>query len=189
MKSGRPPDVPMYQLTVTLLEVKPAVWRRLVVRSDTRLGKLHRILQIALGWTDSHLHQYVVGDTHYGVPDPEYGDLDVRSERNVPLYQVPVAPTASCIYEYDFGDGWQHELVLEQVVASDPDTRYPICLAGQRACPPEDVGGIGGYAEFLDAIRSPRHPEHAAMLAWAGRQFDPDAFDVDAVNRRLARLR
>ena len=119
MKPGRPPDVPMYQLKVTLLEVKPSVWRRLVVRSDTRLGKLHRILQVALGWTDSHLHEYIVGDTHYGVPDPEYDDLDVRSERTVPLYQVLLAPKATCIYEYDFGDGWQHELLLEQVAAPD----------------------------------------------------------------------
>lgn len=189
MKAGRPPDVPMYQLTVTLLEVKPAVWRRLALRSDTRLGKLHRILQVVLGWTDSHLHEYVVGDIRYGVPDPEYDDRAVRSERTVPLYQVLLAPKATCIYEYDFGDGWNHELVLEQVVAPMADTPYPMCLAGQRACPPEDVGGVGGYAEFLKAIRSPRHPEHAEMLTWAGGQFDPDAFDLDEVNRRLARLR
>jgi hypothetical protein len=93
------------------------------------------------------------------------------------------------IYEYDFGDGWQHELLLEQVVAPDAQTNYPVCLDGKRKCPPEDVGGVSGYAEFLRAIQSPRHPEHDEWLTWAGGYFEPEEFDLSAVNKALARVR
>lgn len=181
-------NVPIYQLKVTLKGTKPPIWRRIQVPADTRLGKLHRILQTVMGWTDSHLHQFIVGETFYGVPDRDF-DLDVRSERTVRLDQVLPAPKAKIVYEYDFGDSWEHELLLEKIVPPDPATRYPICLAGKRACPPEDVGGVWGYAEFLETITSPDHPEHEEMLDWVGGEFDPEEFDLQAVNSQLARIR
>ncbi len=108
-------SVPIYQVKVTLKGSKPPIWRRILVASDTRLGKLHRILQVVMGWTDSHLHQFIVGHTYYGVPHPDV-DLDVRSERTVPLSRVLQAPKDKITYEYDFGDSWEHELLLEKVL-------------------------------------------------------------------------
>ena len=183
-----PVTVPIYQLKVTLKGSKPPIWRRIQVPSDTRLGKLHQILQVVMGWTDSHLHQFSVGQTTYGVPDLDV-DLDVRSERTVPLSRVLEAPKDKIIYEYDFGDSWEHEVLLENVLSPDPATRYPICLAGKRACPPEDCGGVWGYAEFLEAIASPDHPEHESMLDWVGGRFDPEDFDLQEVNSSLATVR
>ena len=187
---GRVPTVtvPIYQVKVTLKGSKPPIWRGIQLHSDTRLGKLHRILQVVRGWTDSHLHQFIVGQTYYGVPDPHV-DLDVRSERTVPLNRVLQAPKDKLIYEYDFGDSWEHELLLEQVLPADPAPRNPICVAGKRACPPEDCGGVWGYAEFLEVITLPDHEEHDSMLAWIGGSFDPEAFDVNEVNRMLGTIR
>ncbi len=113
----------------------------------------------------------------------------VRSERTVPLSCVLQEPKDKIIYEYDFGDSWEHELLLEKVLAPDPAIRYPICVTGKRACPPEDCGGIWGYAELLEALASPNHPEHASMLEWAGDDFDPEAFDLEAVNSMLRQIR
>ncbi len=187
---GRVPavTVPIYQLKVTLKGSKPPIWRRIQVLSDTRLGKLHRILQVVMGWSDYHLHQFIVGQTYYGVPDPDF-EMDVRSERTVPLSRVLLAPKAKLIYEYDFGDSWEHELLLEKVLDPDPTVRYPICLTGKRACPPEDCGGIWGFAEFLEAIASPDHDEHERMLEWSGGRFNPEAFDLHEVNRRFGTIR
>ena len=180
--------MPIYQVKVTLKGSKPPIWRRILVASDTRLGKLHRILQDVMGWTDSHLHQFIVGQTYYGVPDPDF-DMDVRSERTVPLNRVLQEPKDKIIYEYDFGDSWEHELLLEKVLAADPTIRYPVCVTGKRACPPEDCGGIWGYVELLEALASPDHPEHASMIEWAGDDFDPEAFDLEDVNSMLRRTR
>lgn len=180
-------DSAVYQLKVTLKGSKPPIWRRFQVRGSTTLAKLHRILQIVMGWEDYHLHQFIVGGVYYGVPDPDW-DLDVKSERWVKLEQVVSDVKDHFVYEYDFGDSWEHEIVVEKVVPPEPDVRYPICLTGKRACPPEDVGGIWGYPEFLEAIHNPEHPEHEAMLEWIGGAFDPEAFDLEAVNQALRRL-
>ena len=183
-----PPTVPIYQVKVTLKGSKPPIWRRLLVPSNTRLGKFHEMLQIVMGWTDSHLHQFIVGQTFYGTPEPDFG-LEVRSERTVLLSTVLRMPKDKIIYEYDFGDSWEHEVLLEKIVPPDPETRYPVCLTGKRACPPEDCGGIWGYAEFLDAVASPTHPEHESMLEWIGGEFNPEEFDLSDVNRVLTTLR
>lgn len=121
-RQGSSPNVPIYQIKATLKGSKPPIWRRLLVASDTRLEKLQRILQIVMGWRDSHLHQFVMGPTSYGVPDPDV-DLDVHSERTVPLSHVLQEPPDNIIYEYDFGDSWEHELLLEQAI-SPPDTDH-----------------------------------------------------------------
>ena len=179
---------PIYQLKVTLLDTRPPVWRRIQVRGDIRLSRLHQVLQIAMGWTDSHLHQFIIDGQYYGEPDDEFG-MPTVNEQRVLLNQVVHGRNATFHYEYDFGDSWQHRILVEAVLDPTPRQRYPVCLDGKRGCPPEDVGGAGGYAEFLAAIKDPRHEEHETMLEWVGGHFDPAAFDVVAVNHQLARLR
>ncbi len=171
----------VYQLKITLKDSKPPIWRRVEVPDDITLSRLHTIIQAAMGWTDSHLHMFTVGQTSYGVPDPSYDD-DVHDERRVKLNQLLTEPKQKFSYEYDFGDSWTHVVLLEQVRESAPGLRYPRCTAGKRACPPEDCGGIWGYADFLAAIIDPEHPEHDDMLEWVGGEFDPELFDPDEVN-------
>jgi hypothetical protein len=175
----------MYQLKVTLAGVRPAVWRRLQVPSSVLLNELHDILQIALGWTNSHLHQYEARGQLYGKPHPEFS-LQVQNEARVRLDEVLVREKDAMLYEYDFGDSWTHRIVLEKIVVAPPDLKLPKCVAGARACPPEDCGGVYGYAELLKAIRDPSHPEHDDMLEWVGGDYDPDFFDLEDVNKQLA---
>lgn len=178
----------VYQLKVTLKDSKPPIWRRFQVRSDITFAKLHRIIQEVMGWFDGHLHQFIVGRIYYGVPDPD--DLsEMRDERKVRLDQILSMPGRKIVYEYDFGDGWEHEIVLEKILSPDPKTRYPRCLDGARACPPEDCGGIYGYADFLEAIRDPNHEEHEEMLEWIGGEFDPEEFDLQDINISLKSIR
>lgn len=177
-----------YQLEVTLTDIWPPIWRRLLVPGGTRLGKLHRILQRVMGWQDYHLHCFTIGGQVFGVPDPDdYEEL--LDESMVMLRQVALAAQTRLTYEYDFGDCWTHEILVEQILPSAGDVRHAVCLAGRRACPPEDVGGVSGYAEFLEAIRDPQHEEHDSMLEWAGGAFDPEAFDLEKVNAQLRVLR
>lgn len=175
----------LYQLKVTLHDVHPPIWRRLQVWDDTTLPQLHRVLQVLMGWEDYHLHEFHIGRRIYAVPDPD--DLSERrifDERRQPLRMV--VPQVGTLFEYlyDFGDGWRHELLLEAVVLPDPEQHYPRCLAGERAGPPEDVGGPLGYAHYLEAIADSSHGEHDDMLAWRG-PFDSESFSLTAINRRL----
>ncbi|MSP12187.1 MAG: plasmid pRiA4b ORF-3 family protein [Chloroflexi bacterium] len=186
MPTKKTDDSLIYQLKVTLKGSKPPIWRRIQVRGSTTLAKCHMILQIVMGWTDSHLHQFDVGGVYYGTPDSDWGE-DIKNERRVKLEQIVSAVKDRFVYEYDFGDSWEHQIVVEKILAPEPGVHYPICLTGKRACPPEDVGGIWSYPEFLEAIRNPEHPEHEEMLEWIGDGFDPQAFDPEAVNRVLKR--
>jgi hypothetical protein len=179
----------IYQLKVTLRDSRPPIWRRIEVPANTSLSRLHAILQTAMGWTDAHLHSFVIRDTRYGDPDMEGDPLDQpKDERRVRVGQLVTAEGARFTYEYDFGDGWAHEIVLEKRLAAEPGVIYPRCIAGKRVCLPEDVVGPSGYAQFLTAIRDPPHAEHDDLLRWAGGAFDPAAFDRDAINRQLERL-
>ncbi|MEW6750870.1 MAG: plasmid pRiA4b ORF-3 family protein [Candidatus Latescibacterota bacterium] len=175
----------VYQLKVTLRGVRPPVWRRIQVAGDSRLDELHHILQVAMGWTNSHLHQFRIGDTDYS--DPDSGLEQAESTRRVRLDQVVSGQKDRFVYEYDFGDGWEHEVLVEKVLEREVQRRYPVCITGRRACPPEDCGGAWGYAQLLEAIRDPEHPEHGEMLEWVGEEFDPEEFDAEAVNRFLGR--
>ena len=177
---------PVLQVKVTLAGIKPPIWRRLLVASDTSLLKFHDILQIAFGWTDSHLHMFEAGDDRYGSPDPD-GELDwMKNDARVKLGQVLAEPKDSLTYEYDFGDSWTHDVVVEKVISDPGSLKVPSCTGGARACPPEDCGGVWRYAEFLKAISNPRHPEHEDMLEWIGEGFDSEHFDLEAVNQELA---
>lgn len=177
----------IYQLKISLRDTRPPIWRRVLVGDTTTLHELHWIMQIAMGWTDSHLHQFVIGDARLSEPEfglDEMGD-SVGNEKRVRLAEFGFVPKDKFAYEYDFGDGWDHEITVEKVSPPEAGARYPQCVAGRRACPPEDVGGTGGYESFLEAIRDPEHEEHAAMLEWAGGNFDPAAFDIAAVSDDL----
>lgn len=181
---------PSYQLKISLLEIEPEIWRRLLVRHGVRLDRLHQIFQVAMGWTNSHLHEFRVGDTRYGEPDPEYDEGDVRDERSVGLFEVAPKVNDVFLYEYDFGDSWEHLVVIEKILTPEESSAdLPVCLAGARACPPEDCGGVPGYERFLQAIGDATHEEHGEMLAWVGGRFDPEAFDLGKVNRQLRRLK
>ena len=178
----------VHQLKITLLETKPPIWRRLQVASTINLRRLHDVIQVSMGWTQSHLYEFRVGDVTYGEPDPDFADMPVRSAKSTHLRRVAPEAGAKLRYVYDFGDYWQHAVVVEAVQPPEPGSRYPRCLGGRRACPPEDVGGVWGYVEFLEAIADPQHPDHEQMLTWSGGHFDPVAFDLAAINAELAHL-
>lgn len=178
----------IYQLKITLKDLRPPIWRRVQVSDKTTLGKLHWIIQEAMGWTDSHLHAFLIQGVEYGEPMPEY-DFDVRNEKTIKLSQVISGEKFKFLYTYDMGDSWEHAILVEKVLPVDPQVRYPICLAGKRACPPEDCGGVWGYGEFLESIHNPDHPEHESMLEWVGGTFEPNTFDLDEVNQQLKRIR
>ncbi len=173
----------VYQLKVTLKSITPPVWRRVQVQ-DCTLAKLHDIFQTCMGWTGSHLHAFEIGGEEYGAPDPT-GMLETEDERKVKLSQFVAGGVKKFTYTYDFGDSWEHVIQVEKTLPAEPGVRYPRCTDGKRACPPEDCGGPWGYGDFLEAIQNPKHEEHEELLEWVGGEFDPEKFDVDAVNKQL----
>lgn len=178
---------PVYQLKVTLKGSKPPIWRRLQVPGNITLHRLHIMLQAAMGWSNYHLYRFQIAGKEYGEPDPdnELYELDFKNSRRTKLWKVVPAVKSSFTYEYDFGDGWKHQVVVEKIMAAEPGAQYPVCLAGKRACPPEDCGGIWGYERLLQVIGNPSHEEYEEMMEWLGGRFDPDEFDLDKVNRAL----
>ena len=183
MASNPPP----LQLKVTLLGVHPPIWRRLLVPGDTTLAKLHLILGVAMGWEDYHLHGFRIGEQRYGPADYEDAIGDEIDESTVTVAEA-FGQRRKGTYTYDFGDSWEHEIVLEKTTSTEPQ-QIALCLAGKRACPPEDSGGTWGYANLLEALGDPEHEEHEEYLEWAGEEFDPEAFDLAAVNAKLQQLR
>lgn len=177
----------IYQIKVTLRHVAPPVWRRIEVPADIKLGKLHHVLQTVMGWTNSHMHAFRQGMVQYGTPSRAFPDM-FKNERSVRLDQL-VDKGGKLIYEYDFGDGWEHELKIEKVLTPEPGLRYPHCTAGKRACPPDDCGGPWGYEHLLEVLRDPKHEEHEEMREWIGGDFDPEAFDLDDINLALREVR
>lgn len=186
-KTAAAPLIPWWQLRIELLDVSPKVWRRLIVPEDLKLPKLDRILQICMGWTNSHLHAFILGGKHYSHYDPEWAaELKHLDEKRIELSKA-IGYECRCFdYIYDFGDSWHHTVIVENAHAghSGQDLRIR-CLDGENACPPEDVGGMHGYADFLAAIADPSHEEHARYLEWAGGSFEPTRFDITAVNLLL----
>ena len=142
---------------------------------------------MAMGWTDSHLHGFRAGRDSYGVPDPNFPG-DFNNERNVRLNKI-ADEGDTIIYDYDFGDSWEHDLKIEKLLPPEPGAHYPRCLKGSRACPPEDCGGPWGYQNLLDALKDPKHENHEEMLEWFGDGLDPEAFDLDDINEALKHIR
>ena len=177
---------PIYQLTVSLQEIEPPVWRRIQVYRHKRFVDLHLTLQAVMGWLNYHLHLFEVGETTIAdekiLREWEEEGVDDSRARLMDFVQ---GVGTTFIYEYDFGDSWRHELTLEAILPVEPKARYPRCLDGARACPPEDVGGVWGYERFLEAMATTDDEEHEEFLEWAGGDFKAEAFSVRDVNRRL----
>jgi hypothetical protein len=189
--------VPRYQLKITLKYSRPAIWRRIVVPANFKLDRLHDVIQRVMPWTNSHMHHFMVGApygrdcTFYGRPNPEFADMG-SEELNEKSYTIAnIAPDAKkkFIYEYDFGDGWEHQIVVEKVLPPDAGFKHVICLAGANACPPDDCGGIPGYYQMLEIIADPKHPDHEHMKEWLGGEWDLARFDLDEANATLKRFK
>ncbi len=210
-------DSVVYQLKITLKGSKPPIWRRMLVSSETRLDKLARIIMAAMGWDNSHLHEFETKTARYGPPEDDggfgMGAVDPRKmlaeifgvdpgrlddlpfgppplidEAEVTLAQVVPNEGGRIAFTYDFGDGWDHTIVVEKILPADPATEYPVCVKGVRACPPEDCGGIWAYqSDMLPALKDPKSPQHRHWKGWIGK-FDPEAFDLDLANSRLKHL-
>jgi hypothetical protein len=181
----------VFQFKITLLESHPPIWRRIQVE-DCTLDKLHEHIQTAMGWTNSHLHHFRIGRQQYGDPlllEENFEDFNYRDSTTTKLSDIlPEGRKRLRIeYEYDFGDSWEHEVLFEGALPAERGGRYPLCLEGERACPPEDVGGVWGYADFVEAIQDPEHEQHGELLEWVGGSFDPEAFDPAAATRDMHR--
>jgi hypothetical protein len=176
----------VYQLKVRLQGARPPIWRRLLVPADATLGDLNFIIQAAMGWQNCHLHEFVTKAHRYA--DPQFALDDTHDENKVTLQGVAAKVGAKLGFCYDFGDGWEHEITVEKILPRDPKRTYPCCVAGRRAGPPEDCGGIWGYKDLLEILNDPKHPEHKERMDWTGGPIDPEAFDIDEINEFLAEM-
>jgi hypothetical protein len=189
------PGPRIYLIEVVLDGIKPRIWRQLQVPGDARLGWLHAVIQIALGWTNSHLHQFNVGNRVCSDPTFELNEFEddppVLDENRVTLMDIASKEKDGFSYEYDFGDSWRHRVTVKKILPPDPtvEKNKALCLAGARACPPEDCGGVWGYADLLKVIRNPENEEYESMMEWLGGSFDPDAFDREKINSYLRKLK
>ncbi len=137
-----------------------------------------------MGWEDSHLHQFIIDEEYYGNPEDSDYD-DIKNEKRYRLNQFVTRKGFKFVYEYDFGDSWEHTVQVEAILPIEKGEQYPVCIAGKGACPPEDVGGVWGYEDFLKVISNPKHPEYEEMTEWFGEDFDPEFFDIEGVNSLL----
>ena len=181
----------LYQLKIALQWSDPAIWRRVVVRSDMTLDRLHNVIQFAMPWTDCHMHQFIVGRTYYGKPDPGMAGFghETLNEKKYSIADIAPAAKKKFIYEYDFGDGWEHEIIVEKVLPPAAAFKRPVCLAGENACPPDDCGGMPGYYNLLETLADPKHPDHGHLKEWIGGEWDAARFDLDEANDSLKRLK
>ena len=181
----------VYQIKAVLLETEPPIWRRFVVPSGVTLHRLHLILQDVIGWTNSHLYRFRIETDEYGEPHPdnEFSELDFKNSRQTKIEQVVTKEGSTFQYEYDFGDSWNHKLLVEGISEGEPGKQYPVCLAGERACPPEDCGGTYGYADLLEIMKNPNDEQYQDIMTWLGGHFAPEAFDIDIVNLKLNAMR
>ena len=189
-KGWLPPNK-VFQLKVTLEDTHPPVWRRVVIPGNYTLRLLHDVIQITMGWEDNHMHSFQIDGVNYkGKGAFESDDMRKESENSTLLRDVIHQPNQEFHYEYDFGDSWGHEILVEEILPFQPPGRYPVCLVGARACPPEDCGGIPGYYEILEALKKPKKNEdYSELLEWVGEGYDPEHFDLEAVNRQLKGMR
>ena len=188
-KESEPEIKKIYQLKVTLRDSKPPIWRRIQVPADITLHRLHLILQVVMGWGNYHLYGFRIKGRDFGEPDTEDDifNLNLVNSHRTKLNKVLTKEKTQFIYDYDFGDSWEHRIVLEKILPVDPDKPYPVCIKGKRACPPEDCGGIWGYYDLLEIMKNPNHKEYAEMMDWVGGEFDTEEFDIEEINRLLNR--
>jgi hypothetical protein len=188
----RAPEPEIARLKITLDEIKPRIWRQIEVPLGIRLDELHLVIQEAMGWENAHLYEFRAGGSSWGIADEElgvdYGDGPLPAKRATLGELVGGAGKKTFKYLYDFGDGWEHSIRVERLIAADPDSRYPRLLAAKRGCPPEDCGGPWGYTDYLEAITDPNHENHDEMIEWRGPGFDPEDANEAGIRKRLDRL-
>lgn len=183
------PPPPIHQLTITLLAIEPSIWRRLQVPASIKLCCLHSAIQVVMGWKDTHLHNFRRDGKCWGVPIyDEFDESNLIAETKTQLAELLKAEGDSLTYVYDFGDNWEHEVILEKIIPTNAPLKRPICLDGARRCPPEDVGGVLGYERFLELIFDPTCDDYADIVGWAGGHFHGEEFDLEAVNEKLGRM-
>lgn len=182
-------DTNVLQIKITLKDVKPPIWRRILLKDDITFYQFHRVIQTVMGWEGYHLYGFDVYGEQIGEDYDDWGDFsEFKRASNVKLSDYRFEPKVKFVYVYDFGDDWVHEILVEKVLQEEKGVKYPVCIKGKRSCPPEDVGGPWGYEEFLEAINDPEHPEHEDSLEWVGDFFDPEYFDIDFANELLEGL-
>ena len=180
----------IFQLEIWLEDIKPRIWRSLAVRPFMKLDRMHMVIQKAMGWTNSHLHQFISSEgIYYSYPYPGYDRYDdgTEDETFVKISDLIAAPGDRLKYQYDFGDCWNHIIELKSIETAKPGAKYPVCLAGERACPPEDCGGPWGYADMLDILAGQDSDQKQEYEEWLGAKFDPEAFNIEKINRRIKR--
>jgi len=180
----------LWQATITIADIEPAIWRRLLLPEDLNFAQLHEVIQAAFGWTDSHLHHFIVGGLVVGAPEFDedgYNRHQTLNASEVFLRDLLIhdLDAVKILYQYDFGDSWRHWITFDSQLTEAPGETYPLLVDGRRSAPPEDVGGPPGYERFLEAWRDPKHEDHKAMRTWAGRTFDPDAFDREKTQKTI----
>src|SRR5262245_1091158 len=189
VRGGGPPIV--YQLTIALRAIRPPIWRRFQVPASTTLDRLHLMVQRVMGWENAHLHEFVVGGRRYGIGVREWKEFeaDVLNERRFTLADIAPAAGMEIEYTYDFGDGWRHDIRVEKILPPAPGQHYPVCLAGARACPPEDCGGPSTYVDLVKAMANRRHPRRRELIDRLSEVFEPEHFNPEVVSRELLRFR
>ncbi|MBN2513612.1 MAG: plasmid pRiA4b ORF-3 family protein [Sedimentisphaerales bacterium] len=177
----------IYQLEIWLNEIEPRIWRKIEVAADIRLDKLHNVIQDVMGWTDTHLHSFNAGEDEYGMPDPDDDIFDegMLDERKARLTDLVGRCKDRFVYVYDFGDNWEHTVELVEIKDPQKGMKYPVCLDGRRACPPEDCGGPWGYSEMVDVLKGKNSKKKKELVDWLGYEFDPEEFHADEVNDLL----
>ncbi len=178
----------IFQIQIALRGFKPKIWRRIQIPSDLLLSDFHMIIQITMGWTNSHLHQFIKDGTFYTVrmQDDDYWDeMDNVDYEKMKVSDLLNKENEKIIYEYDFGDGWEHDIILEKILPIDNRLQYPICLTGKMSCPPEDCGGVWGYSDMLEVLKDPKHKEYESYIEWIGEKFDPKYFNKNEINELL----
>lgn len=179
----------IYQIYIELQDIEPKIWRRFQVNSDIELTDLHKIIQVLMGWTNSHLHQYIMNDKYYSPRtdgDEDFWDDTMNVDyQGLKLNDLLKKEQELMEYEYDYGDSWMHNLILEEVLSCVNDSFQPVCLDGMRHCPPEDCGGSYGYMEVLKILKNHKSPEHKEWKAWLGEGFNPEEFDIEEINKSL----
>lgn len=183
----------VYQLKIALKYSKPSIWRRIVVHGNTNLAVLHDIIQMTMGWEQAHLFCFDDGKNRYGWVDPDFDDGYMLQAEDVKLDDFLKEIKDTLIYEYDFGDGWEHSITLEKIFTTEEQAVVPKCLKAVNACPPEDCGGMGGYYYLLDILENPKHEDYKNMREWLGlkrgQSFDPSYVSVAEINEYLAEFR
>jgi Plasmid pRiA4b ORF-3-like protein len=180
----------LFQLKIQLKDIKPAIYRTVLIPGSANFFQLHKTIQDAMGWFDCHLFQFFKDrGASISIPDKENDWEEVKDAREIKLHDYFTEVKKTITYEYDFGDGWEHTVTLEKILDNENKINYPVCIKGKRNCPPEDCGGPWGYENLLLVIGDKKHPEHKETLEWTGGKFDPEAFHIDGVNTSLKKLK